>query len=498
MVTSNLAVAATAPIAPETVVDKNPIKWCSVSLSDVVSRGKRLDASVFDVEAKQAWEHIHKSIYGTVPLYGDNGLIEKAYYPGWMQRSRLKRIYCEKQYGEGFYLPSQMTDIYPVAEKHISRLADCDMDELRLKANTLLLTRSGTIGNVSLVSKTLNGCVFSDDVIRISFKNVFDLGYVYTFLKSNTGNLMLRTNGYGSVITHIEPGHLEELQIPNAPTELRKRIHTLIAQSYSLRDDSNDLIDRAKELLIEELHLPEIWDFDVNEINRNAAVDTFNVKLSNINGRLDASYHVPIVGAIIDHMKKYAAEITTIGDKRISKEIILPGRFKRVYVEKGYGRVFIGGKQLFELDPSNKKYLSLVHHGDRIAKQLELHEGMTLITCSGTIGKVALVGKHWENWTANQHIIRIVPVSKDIAGYLNIFLSSDYGYHLITRNTYGSVVDEIDDNHVRAIPIPLLKNQDIQRQINTLALQANEKRYQAYLLEQEALAIMDKEVIFAK
>ena len=153
---------------------------------------------------------------------------------------------------------------------------------------------------------------------------------------------------------------------------------------------------------------------------------------------------------------------------------------------------------MYELDPANKKYLSFVHHGDRISNQLELHEDMTLITCSGTIGKVTLVGKHWENWTANQHIIRVVPASKDIAGYLSIFLASEYGYPLITRYTYGSVVDEIDDTHVGNIPVPLLKEANVQRNINEIALAANQKRYEAYKLEQQALRIIDKEVIFAK
>lgn len=69
---------------------------------------------------------------------------------------------------------------------------------------------------------------------------------------------------------------------------------------------------------------------------------------------------------------------------------------------------------------------------------------------------------------------------------------------LITRYTYGSVVDEIDDNHVRQIPIPLLKDKGIQKRINDLALEANQKRYEAYCLEQEALKIMDEEVIYAK
>ena len=255
------------------------------------------------------------------------------------------------------------------------------------------------------------------------------------------------------------------------------------------------MIDEATRLLTEELHLPPIED--LNPVSKSVPVETFSVKLSNMAGRADASYHVPIVDSIVDHLKKYADEVITIGDSRISKEVIMPIRFKRVYVEEGYGRVLLGGKQLYELDPSGKKYLSLSKH-DNIMAKLEVNQNTTLITRSGTIGKVALVPKHWEHWIPSDHIIRIVPAEDTIAGYINIFLSSDYGYELITRYTYGSVVDEIDDNHVRQIPIPLLKNKQIQARINDLALQANQKRYQAYLLEQRALKIMDEEVIFAK
>ncbi len=493
MVNSNLAYKYSSTGTAETMIKDSPLKWCSVSLSDVISHGKRLEASVFDVEAKQVRETIREGKYGTVHLYGENGIIETAYYPGWMQRSRLKRIYCEKQYGEGFYLPSQMTDVYPVAEKHISRLADCDMDELRLKKNTLLLTRSGTIGSVSYVSRTLDRKVFSDDVIRISFKEEYDLGYVYTFLKSKVGNLILRTNGYGSVITHIEPDHLAEIQIPNAPIEIRKHINELIARSYALRDESNEMIDEATRMLVGELKLPPIYAMSTCADQ----VSTFSVKLSNITGRLDASYHVPIVDAIITYLQRNAEELTTIGDRRISKEVILPPRFARVYVEEGYGRVLIGGKQLYELDPSGKKYLSAEKHKSLLDK-LEVTQNTTLITRSGTIGKVALVPKHWEHWVPSDHIIRVVPADSNIAGFLYIFLASDYGHHLITRYTYGSVVDEIDDDHVRSIPIPLLKNKEIQDKINNLALTANQKRYEAFQLEQEALKIMDSEVIFAE
>ena len=56
----------------------------------------------------------------------------------------------------------------------------------------------------------------------------------------------------------------------------------------------------------------------------------------------------------------------------------------------------------------------------------------------------------------------------------------------------------MDDAHIRQIPVPILKNHDIQEKINSLALEANKKRYEAYRLEQKALEVLDKEVIYAK
>lgn len=476
---------------PNIKADEPPIKWCSVSLSDVISRGKRLEASVFDVEAKQARQIIKNSKFPSTTIGGENGLTTS------YTCARFKRIWVEHS-DLPIYQPSTIVDIKPTPDGYISHLTQTNIDALRVSKGQILMTCSGTIGKVSYVSDTLDNKVFSHDLLRIDCKNIVDQGYIYAYLKSKIGNKILLTNSYGAVITHIESEHLATVPIPDASNEIKERIHGLIVDSYKLRDESNNLIDEATNLLIDELKLPPVKEFDTDYYKKDASVNTFSVKLSHMSGRADASYHVPIVDAIIEHLNEYAAEVTTIGDKRISKDIILPGRFKRIYVEEGYGRVFIGGKQLGELDPANKKYLSLKHHGDRIAKQLELHENMTLITCSGTIGKVTLVGKQWENWTANQHIIRVVPTNEDIAGYLNIFLSSDYGQPLITRFTYGSVVDEIDDNHVSQIVIPLLKNQDIQKRINDLALDANEKRYEAYLLEQEALKIMDEEVIYVK
>ena len=495
MVTSSLALKHEyqQDVQPEVRYSELPqedVKWCTVSLADVISANKRLEAAVFDVDGKHAREVIANCKWDSVPLYGAEGL-STAYTGG-----RFKRIWLEKS-DLPIYQPSSITDIKPTPDGFLSHLTKTNFDALRVHKGQILLSCSGTIGKVALVSNTLDNKIFSHDLIRINIKNPSDIGFVYTFLRSKIGNTILQTNNYGAVIQHIEPEHLAEIPIPNPPEHIKTKINDLIMRSFALRDESNELLDQSTALLVNALKLPPINDFKTTRFDSSTDVNNYNVKLSELSKRLDCSYHVPIVAAIKEHLCKHAAEVTTVGDRRVSKDIILPGRFKRVYVEEGQGRVFFGGKQLYELDPSNKKHLSISKHSTRIKAELEIEENTILMTRSGTVGKVSITPKHWEHWIASDHIIRVVPVDESIAGYLYTFLASDYGYNLIARFTYGSVVDEIDNNHVSQIPFPLLKDTDAQAEINRLALETNKLRYQAYLLEQEAMQIMDDEVLYA-
>ena len=474
----------------EAEIDESPVKWCSVTLSDIVARGKRLEASVYDVEAKQAREIVTHGKYPAISLGGDDGLTSS--YTG----ARFKRIWVEHP-DYPIYQPSSIVDVKPTPDGYISESTDTNIDALRVKKGQILMTCSGTIGKVAYVSDTLDGLIFSHDLLRIDSKDD-NAGYIYAYLKSKIGQQILLTNSYGAVITHIEPEHLADVPIPDAPVEIKQEIHKMVIDSYVLRDESNKLLDEAMDLLVQELKLPPVEEIRVDDFVQDAPVETFLVKLSQLNNRVDASYHVPVVKAIVDYLEKNAAEVTTIGDCRISRDVILPGRFKRVYVSEGYGRVFFGGKQILELDPTNSKYLSVTQHSKRMEEELQLKENMTLITRSGTIGKVALVPKHWANWIASEDVLRVLPADRNIAGYLYVWLMSDFGQKLLDRYSYGSVISHVDNMHIKQIAIPILKNQQMQQEINDRALNANQKRYEAYLLEQKALEIMDRKVLFAK
>lgn len=117
-------------------ISEAPVKWCSVSLAEMVERGKRLEASVFDVEARQAWDLINDNKYPITSLGGVNGLTT-SYTCG-----RFKRIWVKKS-EYPIYQPSSIVDIKPTPDGYISKKTNVNIDSLRVHkgANTTYLFR---------------------------------------------------------------------------------------------------------------------------------------------------------------------------------------------------------------------------------------------------------------------------------------------------------------------------------------------------------------------
>lgn len=465
--------------------------WCSVNLGEVVGQESRLKAADFSVEARQAKKTVEECKWPKVTVAGKAGMAMAFRLP------RFKQV--QVRYSEyPIYQPGQINELNPKPANYLSPLTQTNIDDLRVKKGQVLMTcsgRSGSIGRTAYVSDTLHGRIFSSDLIRLECLAPDTAGYLYAFLNTKTGRALIRSNEYGAMIPHINPTHLESIPVPDPPMLIKKRIHDLVVDSYALRDKSNTLLADAERLLYDALNLPPLGELRPHLFEKNAGFNNLTVKLSGLRGRLDAAFHAPIIDSIIANLRSAWVEITTVGDPRISKTVYLPGRFSRVYVEKGMGAPFFGGKQIYQLDPTGRKFLSLKIHGPRIQEQLTLGKHMILVTRSGTVGKVAFVPGHWKGFIASDHIIRVIPASIDIAGYLYVFLATDYGCALINRFSYGSVVGQVNAHHISQVPVPLLKDQSILAEINRLALDANTKLADAYSAERKAISITNNEAV---
>ena len=124
---------------------------------------------------------------------------------------------------------------------------------------------------------------------------------------------------------------------------------------------------------------------------------------------------------------------------------------------------------------------------------------MILIACSGslggTFGKTGFVYNNFECYAASQHILRIVANENIIdPGYLYAFLSSEYGYECITRYRWGALIDEIDDEDMSKLIIPVPSDHE-QKEIGDLVRQAYDLRAEAIRLEDDAQKLLTQALI---
>ncbi|REJ39521.1 MAG: type I restriction endonuclease subunit R [Microcystis flos-aquae TF09] len=466
---------------PEIPDDESEKLSTTIKLSEVLAAGVRLEASAFSIEAHNAVTALTNSGLPLIPLYGKEGLCQGGYYP-----HRFKRVYVSPEKGVPFLSSSEIISLRPKTNNFVSKNYTLKLDRLLPEKWDVLISRSGTIGNIGLATETFIGNALSEHVIRLQANEPETAGYVAAFLRSRYGRPQLIQGTFGSVVDQIEPEHLERVLIPDLPPIRRIEIGRLMCQAGELRDEANHLLDEADRLLHERLNLPYLKDI----APRGSASFTTTIKASQLMGRLEASFHDPEAIAAEKQLAQLPVEITKIGDQRVTKEVRAITKFReRTYVDKG-GIPMLSSKQLFQVDPIDVKRLAKGAHTKDLP-EIQLEENMIAVTRSGTIGKVQIIPKYMAAWTASEDATRILASDDINAGYLYAWLASDYGYCLMTRCSYGSVILEVDKEMFSSVHIPL-PELSIRNEIGDLVLKANQLRDQAWRSEQEAISKLEK------
>ncbi len=460
---------------PITPTDKSEKLSTTIRLSEVLAAGERLEASAFSIEAHNAVTALENSDLQLIPLYGKQGLCQEGYYPG-----RFKRIYVSEEKGIPFLSSSEIISLRPTTENFLSRKHTKKSVSLFPQKWDVLISRSGTIGNIGLATEIFLDKALSEHAIRLRATEPDIAGYIVAFLRSRYGRPQVIQGTYGSVVDQIEPEHLERVLIPDLPPIRRIEIGRLMCKAGELRDEANRLLDEADRLLHERLNLPYLKDLAPSRDKSAIAI----IKASQLMGRLEGSFHDPVAIAAEKQLAELPIEVTTIGDSRVTKEVRAITKFRqRIYVEKGIP--LLNSKQLFQIDPIGLKFLAKGAHLDDLS-EITLDEGMVAVTCSGTIGRAQIIPRYMKGWTSSQDSIRVISSEDMNAGYIYCWLSSDYGGCLIKRQTYGSVIVHIDREMLASVPVPL-PEAIIRNEIGNLVLKANQLRDEAWRNEQTAI-----------
>jgi type I restriction enzyme S subunit len=346
--------------------------------------------------------------------------------------------------GIPFLSSSQMMEARPTSHKFVSRKNTKALESFLVEEGTILISRSGTVGNVALVTKSCDGWAVSEHAIRARVRKHINLGVVYCFLQSALGQFLLSRSKSGSVVDTIYETDVSTLPIPRLPRALREELTRLVKQASALRVEANRLLDEAEEMVQKQLNLPDIEEFfrarpDADDsgatmFTASAEERVFGPVRSG-RRRLDATAYDPAAIALRNLLLRSDGGVllgTLLGDVKNSN------LRKRIYVEEAeHGVPLLGGRQLVQLRPSDLNYLS------------------TALTKNLRRERVLLVHRNFEQSVFTQDVMRLVPSDKTRVGFIYAFLTSPYGQLQLQQDSYGSVQKKIREFHIKNIAVAL-------------------------------------------
>jgi hypothetical protein len=131
-------------------------------------------------------------------------------------------------------------------------------------------------------------------------------------------------------------------------------------------------------------------------------------------------------------------------------------QFRRNYVnDREYGVPFLGSTDIMVADLANIPLLQAeAARSDKLA-HLEVKPGMTLISCSGTVGRTCYARPDMAGFWSSQDALKVVAnKAKILPGYLFIFLNSRFGIPMITSQASGSMIQHLEPVHIADLPVP--------------------------------------------
>lgn len=396
-----------------------------------------------------------------------------------------KRVYVTSpENGLMFYSASDLFKSDLNSGRYLSKKYSPHLKELELKKEWILITRSGTLGRVALTNGDHEGKIGTDDLVRIKPTNKeVKLGYLYAYLSSKYGYGLLTQSGYGGVVKHIEPHHIENLPIPILPNSIQLRVDDLIRESVISREKSN-----AERKLAH-----QIFEDNTDFVPRKkiAGMKKSHDVKQNFHLRLDSSYYLNIENPE-NELSKDNYNSRKLGDL-VKTKMYTAQRGKRNYVPKN-GIRFLSTTDISELNPLRvNKYLSWKTNG---LETLRVQKNWILISSSGQdiLGSAFFVDRTFENCAVNQHSIRVI-IDEDIISpyYVFGYLSTSKIKEYIRSGIYGSAVLTIDENFLKYLKIPIL-NEDLQSKVINHIKESVDQFENACFKEKEAIELVENEI----
>lgn len=410
--------------------------------------------------------------------------------------NRVKRVYVKSdEAGVPFMSSSDIlyADVNKV--KRVSKKYTDSLEEMKLEAGWILISRSGTIGNCAYTNKQHAQKLASEDVIRISPNDILRKGYLYAYLASRYGHSLLTQGTFGAVIQHIEPEFVADIPIPVMPDVFQAQVDNNIQTAASLREDAADLLALAEKKLKDAAGLEDLAEDDYDYFgprNDKREVSCFTRNINQIGTTTINAFNNS--ERIRNIQRRILANSRPIKDLIEGGQTFSSGSLPSIEVKPGHGIMLINQKDIFDNIVIGKYISSKNANLDDLVEYGEI-----LIASDGTLGENELfcraifANEDLEGSFISSHFLRMKSNGVVPVGYLFAWLNSDYGFRLIRNTQAGTKICHPIQKMFQNIPVPVIDKR-IMEEIDLMVRTAFTKRHQANNLEKEAIKMVEAEI----
>jgi len=360
---------------------------------------------------------------------------------------------------------------------------------LRVEQGMTLITCSGTVGRTVYARSDMNNVWSNQDILKIVPDNDQILpGYLNAYLCTKFGVPFVVAGKYGSIITHLEPSHFEDLLVPRLGNEVEQKAHDLVEEAAGLLVNYQSNINAATSLYLDSVGLQDVsaeeWRSYGSDLGFKTRACSVSLRALNFNTRFNR---------LCESIKK--------GPWRTLGELCLPGtlqrgvRFSRVDADPDFAYRLIGQKQLFWLRPQGR-WISKTSVPDGVL----VDDGCILVAAQGTLGESELYCRaqfatgHALEYAYSEHILRVLADETLIGrGALFAFMRSEMAFRMLRSISVGS---KLQDHHyamLPSLPIPY-PPAEVRERCNDLVFSAYKDRDKAIQLEDQARALVERTI----
>jgi len=360
---------------------------------------------------------------------------------------------------------------------------------LRIRPGMTLISCSGTIGRMVYARPDMDGMWTSQHIMKVvPDPEKIPPGYLYAYLSSRFGASLVASGTYGSIVQSIEPQHIADIPVPRLGDALERQVHELVEEAGRLRSEAGRILSQAVKQLEETSGLSPMVPS-----HSPMPYSSGFVSSSQIRERFDAFFHSSYRLDAVAALRSGRRSLTTVAS--LADSIVEPGRFKRIPIpESAHGVAFLGTSALMWSEPKPMYYLPKSHRG----MPGYLVEQKTLLIprsgqLSGIIGHVVMPYGDVIGGAVSEDAIRVNCRDMDIAGYLFVALSSEYGIRQLKARAYGSSIPHLDIHQIGRVLVPDLKGREFSA-IGGMGSSATELRSRAVVAERQARALVEKAI----